>query len=81
VFYLVKDCILRTKFEREFETLFYKVLSLFKGFIFKPYLALCKQTPFVKIRKPFENLVPILKTSFLAVLNYCIDFRKFLKVV
>jgi hypothetical protein len=49
-------------------------MSYFKGFIFKPYLALCKQTPFVKFMKPFENLVPILKTSFLAVLNHCIDF-------
>jgi hypothetical protein len=24
--------------------------------------------------KPFENLVAILKTSFLALLNHCIDF-------
>jgi hypothetical protein len=30
--------------------------------------------PFVKSMKPFENLAPILKTSFLAVLNHCIDF-------
>jgi hypothetical protein len=26
--------------------------------------------------KPFENLVPIIKTGFLAVLNHCIDFLK-----
>jgi hypothetical protein len=32
--------------------------------------------PFVKFTNLFENLVPILKTSSLAVLKHCIDFLK-----
>jgi hypothetical protein len=40
-----------------------------------------QENPFVKFMKPFENLVPILKTSFLAVLIIALNFRKFLKVV
>jgi hypothetical protein len=37
-----KDCILKTEFERWFQTLFYKALFLIsKDFIFKPYFYFC----------------------------------------
>jgi hypothetical protein len=44
----IKDCILKTKFERQIQTLFYKVLSLISKDLFSnpiSIFALCKQAP------------------------------------
>jgi hypothetical protein len=67
----------KTKFERYFQTLFYKELFLtFKGFIFKSQIALCKQNLWPQIHNSIKNLVLILKTCFPTDLKPCSDSCK-----
>jgi hypothetical protein len=57
------------------QSLFYKLLFYyFKKNRVQTLFSFMQANPFDKSMKPFENLAPILKTSFLAVLNHCIDF-------
>jgi hypothetical protein len=79
-----KDCILKTKFERYFQTSFYKELFTISKDLFQtlsPYLHLCKQTSLHCSQTFIEKFSFILKTYFATGLAHYAGYRNNLGVV